>query len=136
MRPEKDYNKVNYTIEFNGKKIQIQEGIIDEYFLDDRIILVLKPNDDIDPSDRIISRNIICLGLDGKEMWRAEDHGRIAGFMEDGRHYASPYSQVGLGKDGNICAWDQEGYVNTLHPDTGKILASDPYWIYYEDEEE
>ena len=74
-----DFNQPNpTTLVINGHTIAFQQSIATVVALHDKVIVLLE-SDDFEFGDKLVGRNLLAYGPDGKLLWRVEDHGVTIG---------------------------------------------------------
>ena len=113
-----------HAIEVNGKRLECPQEIIEIVDLEDRVILLLNP-DDYEFGDTNVGRNILCFGDDGEQLWRIADHGVRFKREEndDGRdpNEEVPYAFFALYKWKCKVIASSLDYNYTLDPETGEF---------------
>lgn len=77
---------------------------------------------DLTSDDPLKGRNVVAFDMSGDEIWRIEPFWWTVK-SRDGRKVPDSYTQIRLGEDGKLYAYQPIGFICEIDPKTGKILS-------------
>jgi hypothetical protein len=119
-----------HSVVIDGRAMTFEREITHLVTLADRVILRFQI-DDFAAGDVTVGRNILCLGADGKPLWRIADHGKSM-YRGENSHGRDPRDVVPrpflslAPRQGEIVA-NIPGEVYAIDPETGNLSEPRPY---------